>query len=73
MDTKTIYQLTFRGTLFFTLVGVVLGLLGIWLDDFWNNDLSGKLLLTTFVLFSGCFITAGITKGLVMPKDKQEE
>jgi hypothetical protein len=64
MDVKTIHNLAFKGSLLTVLIGTALGLTGIWYDDFWKREIGARLLLTTFLLFCACTITAAVTHWL---------
>ncbi len=70
---QQIHKLTFRGAIWTLLLGCVLGLMGIWMDDFWSYDVAHKLLSTTWLLFLTCLLGAGITKWLVVLQDQQEK
>jgi len=65
MDINQIHKLVFKGSIFFVLLGSILGLSGIWLKDFWEHDISWKMLETCIILFFTCTIAAAITKWLV--------
>lgn len=70
---QQIHKLTFRGSIWSLLLGCALGLAGIWFEDFWANDVSWKLVSTTWLLFVTCLLTAAITKWLVVVKEKTSE
>lgn len=56
------YDVTFYGTIVFTIIGALLGLTGLWIDDFFQNDAGWKLVATDIILAVSCAIIATITK-----------
>jgi len=70
---QQIHKLTFRGAIWTLLLGSGLGLMGIWMDNFWTYDFAGKLLSTTWLLFLTCLLGAAITKWLVKVDDVSED
>lgn len=59
-----VYTLTFWAAIVFVILGGLLGLLGVWIDDFWKNDIAPKLLLTDLILAGTSVAVAIITKWL---------
>lgn len=59
-----LHQITFWATIFFVVFGAVLGLVGVWIPRFWDNDYSWKLFLTDCILAGSSVIVAAITKWL---------
>lgn len=49
--TLNLYQITFWAAIIFTTIGALLGLMGVWIDDFWKGETAPKLLLIIFVTF----------------------
>lgn len=43
-------QIAFWATVGFIVFGGVLGLIGVWLKDFWRNEVGPKLLITDLIL-----------------------
>lgn len=62
--TVTLSTLAFYAALFFTLAGSLLGLMGVWIDQFWKSDAAIKLLLTNWIFAGASIIVAAITKWL---------
>lgn len=58
------YELTFYATIAFTVFGALLGLVGVWVEDFYRNDVAWKLILTNVILAVTSAIVAVITKFL---------
>ena len=62
MDTATIHTVTFWSAIVLLAVGSVLGLMGVWMDNFWDNDWAAKLIITDGILFAAAVAGAVITK-----------
>ena len=60
----SLYQLSFYAAIFFTILGGALGLVGVWFEGFWRNDMAWRLLVTDFILAGTAIIVAVITKFL---------
>jgi hypothetical protein len=60
----SLYQFAFWATIFFVVLGAVLGLLGTWVNDFWKNDVGFKLIFTDLILAGTALAVAVITKWL---------
>lgn len=58
------YTIAFYAAIFFTVIGGILGLLGVWVKDFWKNEIAAKLLMTDFILAGTSIVVAIITKFL---------
>jgi hypothetical protein len=59
-----LFQWSFYAAIFFTIIGGIMGLLGVWFADFWKNDIAWKLILTDIILAVTSIIVATITKFL---------
>jgi len=57
-------MLSFYAAILFTVLGAVLGLLGLWVEDFWSNDNAFKLIMTDAIFAVTSIIVAAITKWL---------
>jgi len=55
---------SFYAAIVFTVFGAVLGLAGVWFEDFWRNDTTWKLIVTDAILAVSSIIVAAITKWL---------
>jgi hypothetical protein len=60
----SIYQVAFYFCIFFLVTGSLLGLVGIWIDDFRKSAYSRKLTLTNWLFFATAIIVAIVTKVL---------
>jgi uncharacterized membrane protein YiaA len=60
----SLYLLSFYASICFTVVGAILGLIGIWNNDFWKSETGWKLIATNFVLATASIIVAVVTKFL---------
>ena len=60
----SLFHVAFYGAIIFSILGGILGLMGIWFHNFWKNDLSIKLILTDLVLAGTSIVVAVITKFL---------
>lgn len=58
------YELTFYATIAFTVIGAILGLIGVWFEDFFRNDIAWRLIVTDIILAVASAIVATITKFL---------
>lgn len=59
-----LYQLSFYAAILFTVVGALLGLTGVWVDEFWHHEIAFKLFLTDVILAGTSIIVAVITRFL---------
>lgn len=59
-----IHIYAFYAAIVFTVFGAILGLLGIWINDFWRDETTWKLLMTNVILAVSSIIVAAITKWL---------
>ena len=62
--TLSVYDCVFYAAIGFTLFGAFLGLIGVWIRDFWNNDIAVKLILTDIIFAVTAIIVAAIMKWL---------
>lgn len=62
--TVSLHNLTFYAAIFFAILGAVLGLMGVWVKDFWKNETAPKLLITDFIFLGTAVVVAAITKWL---------
>jgi len=62
--TITLQQASFYLAIVFTVLGGMLGLAGVWIEDFWKSDTPVKLLLTDLILAGSSIVVAAITKWL---------
>jgi hypothetical protein len=62
--TLSLYTLAFWATIAFTIVGGFLGLLGVWISEFWRSEACIKLLFTNAILAGTSLLVAVITKWL---------
>ena len=60
--TISLAQAVFYVALFFTIFGGILGLLGVWIKDFWNSDLAIRLFFTDCIFAATSFVVAIIIK-----------
>ena len=60
----SIQTLAFYSAIFFTVVGAILGLLGVWIDGFWKDDIGPKLLMTDVIFAVTSIIVAAIARWL---------
>ena len=59
-----LHELAFYLAIFFTVLGAVLGLIGVWVNNFWENEVAWKMLVTDFILAGSSIVVAAITKWL---------
>ena len=64
MVTISLQSAAFYAAILFTLLGGILGLVGVWIKDFWKNDTALKLTFTNAILASTSIIVAAIAKWL---------
>ena len=64
MITISLQQLAFYSAIFFTVFGGILGLVGVWFEDFFKNEVGFKLFITDVVLASTSIIVAAIAAWL---------
>lgn len=57
-------RLAMYAAIFFAVLGAVLGLIGVWLEDFWRHDIGGKLIITDMIFLATAVAVAAITKWL---------
>ena len=60
--TISLYVIAFWLAIFFTVIGAVLGLMGIWIKEFWKSETTIKLLLTDLIFAGTAAIVAVLTK-----------
>lgn len=58
------YEIAFWASIVFTIIGAGLGLLGIWVKEFWRSDTGSQLILTDVLLAVTSVIVALLTKWL---------
>ena len=58
------YTVAFYAAIFFTVIGGIMGLVGVWVKDFWNHDIALKLIMTDAILVVTSIIVAIITRFL---------
>lgn len=46
----SLYELAFWAAVIFITFSAVIGLMGVWIKEFWESDISGKLLATGCIL-----------------------
>ncbi len=63
-DVENIHRVTFKMTLMFLVAGCALGLLGVWIPEFFFSTTGIKLMITNWVMFAGSLGAAVITKML---------
>lgn len=59
-----VYELALWAAIFFTVLGGVLGLIGVWIKNFWSNDIAPKLIFTDVILAVTSIIVAAIMEFL---------
>jgi len=59
-----VHMLSFYAAIFFTVVGAVLGLFGVWIKDFWREETTLRLVMTDVIFAVTSIIVAAITKWL---------
>lgn len=59
-----LHTVAFYAAIFFTVFGAMLGLIGVWVDDFWDSPTPVRLLITDAILAATSIIVAAITKWL---------
>jgi|688.fasta_scaffold684376_1 hypothetical protein len=62
--TLSLYDLVFWLTIFFVLFGATLGLIGVWVEKFWESEQCMRLLLTDVILAVASGLVATIMKFL---------
>ena len=62
--TLSLYQITFWAAIIFTAIGALLGLMGVWIEDFWKGETAPKLLLTDLIFAGTAIVIACITRWL---------
>lgn len=62
--TISVLSLAYYGALFFTMVGALLGLMGVWIKNFWKSETAIKLLFTNLIFAATSTIVAAIVKWL---------
>ena len=62
--TLSLFQLSFYAAIGFTILGGILGLMGVWINDFWKNETAVKLIITDLILAGTSIVVAVITKFL---------
>ena len=62
--TVNLQQLSFFAAIFFTVVGAILGLMALWVKEFWESESAVKLLITDAIFAVTSIIIAAITKWL---------
>ena len=60
----SLYELTFWAAIGFTGLGAFLGLMGVWIKEFWESDVAMKLLMTDGILAGTAIAVACMTKWL---------
>jgi len=60
----SLFQLSFYGAILFTVLGALLGLMAVWLPEFWKTETAPKLLITDVILTAASIVVAIITKFL---------
>lgn len=58
----TLYSVAFWATIFFLVLGAVLGLIGVWIPEFWKSDVGAKLIATDFIFAGTALAVAVVTK-----------
>jgi len=59
-----VHMVSFWSAMAFLVLGMVLGIIGIWVEDFWRNSIGSRLLWTDAVLFGTALAGAIIAKWL---------
>lgn len=62
--TVTLYSITFWAAIAFTGFGAFLGLMGIWIPEFWKSETAVKMLLTNGIFAGTSVLIAAMTKWL---------
>jgi len=62
--TVSIYTVAFWAAIFFTGSGALLGLMGVWIKEFWESETAMKLLLTDAIFAGTAILIAAMTKWL---------
>lgn len=62
--TVSLYAVAFWAAIFFTGFGALLGLLGVWVKEFWESETAVKLLLTDAIFAGTSILVAAMTKWL---------
>lgn len=62
MNVNQLYNLAFAGCVLFTVLGVLMGLAGVWFDEFYRYDWAWRMFATDLMMVSGCFVLAIIPK-----------
>ena len=62
--TLSLYTVAFWAAIFFTGIGAALGLMGVWIQEFWRSDVAVKLLMTNAILAGTSILVAAMTKWL---------
>lgn len=57
-------RLALYAAIFFTILGACVGLMGVWIDEFWESDFGPKSIWTFAILAVASIIVAAITKWL---------
>lgn len=60
----SVYEFAYWASIFFVVVGAVLGIIGVWVPDFWKNDIAAKLIFTDLILAGSSVAVAIITRWL---------
>ena len=62
--TLSLSVVAFWATILFTVMGGFLGLLAVWIPEFWKSETCEKLLFTNVILAGTSLLVAVITKWL---------
>lgn len=64
MDANSLYTFVFWAAIVCSVLGGVLGLVGIWFEDFFKNETAWKLVVTDLILAGTSIVVAVIIKWL---------
>lgn len=62
--TFTVYAVAFWAAIIFTVIGAMLGLMGVWVKGFWDNEVGAKLIITDLIFAGTSVAVAAMTKWL---------
>lgn len=62
--TLSLYTIAFWASIFFTGLGTLLGLMGVWVKEFWESETCIKLLITDLIFAGTSIIVTAMTKWL---------
>ena len=62
--TLSLYTVASWAAIFFTGFGALLGLMGVWIKEFWESETVVKLLLTDAIFAGTSILVAAMTKWL---------